>query len=60
VIETFWVAREVGECPRADGDSVDNVPGVAGHRAERDAADPCVLPDLDTVLASTEQITSPN
>src|SRR6478752_3378702 len=60
VIEKFGVGPEkVGDVLALMGDSVDNVPGVPGIGPKTATQLIQAFGDLDTVLASTEQITKP-
>ncbi|MEP6983325.1 MAG: DNA polymerase I [Sphingomicrobium sp.] len=60
VIEKFGVGPEkVGDVLALMGDSVDNVPGVPGIGPKTATQLIQAFGDLDTVLASTDQITKP-
>ncbi|MEA3059635.1 MAG: polymerase, partial [Sphingomonadales bacterium] len=60
VIEKFGVGPEkVGDVLALMGDSVDNVPGVPGVGPKTATQLIQAFGDLDTVLASTDQITKP-
>jgi DNA polymerase-1 len=60
VIEKFGVGPEkVGDVLALMGDSVDNVPGVPGIGPKTASQLIQAFGDLDTVLASTDQITKP-